>query len=194
MEKLSPEDEAIWRRITRTVRPLSKAPPKPAPAAATATTKPAPPRPPRPPRPPTASAPAATPAKPASAADKRPKPAIDAGHERAIRRGRIGVGARLDMHGMTQDQARAALSRFLNRAQERGVKTTLVITGKGAAVSPSGAASSGTAPGRGVLRARLVEWLRSRALRDLVWGYAEAHRKHGGAGAFYVFLRSAARR
>ena len=54
----------------------------------------------------------------------------------------------------------------------------LVITGKGK-------------EGQGVLRRNFLLWLESPGARRLVSGYAESHPKHGGAGAFYVFLRKA---
>jgi DNA-nicking Smr family endonuclease len=40
-----------------------------------------------------------------------------------------------------------------------------------------------------VLKKRLPEWLSERGIAALIAGYAPAHRVHGGAGAFYVFLK-----
>ncbi len=84
--------------------------------------------------------------------------------------------ARLDLHGMTQDQARLALGDFLRRAQADGYRAALVITGKGMA-------------GEGVLRRRAPEWLAEPSLRPLVAGTSPAHRRHGGEGALYVALK-----
>jgi DNA-nicking Smr family endonuclease len=39
------------------------------------------------------------------------------------------------------------------------------------------------------LKRRLPEWLAERDLRPLVSGFAQAHRAHGGEGAYYVFLK-----
>jgi DNA-nicking Smr family endonuclease len=47
--------------------------------------------------------------------------------------------------------------------------------------------------GEGVLRQRLPEWLGEPEIRPVVSGFAQAHRMHGGAGAYYVFLKRAAR-
>jgi DNA-nicking Smr family endonuclease len=88
------------------------------------------------------------------------------------------VGATLDLHGHTQDSARAALRRFLATAQRKGVRTAIVVTGVGR-------------NGEGVLKKCLPRWIGERDLAVLVSGYAPAHRSHGGAGAFYVFLRRA---
>lgn len=84
---------------------------------------------------------------------------------------------RLDLHGHTQDRAQAALQRFLLDAQARGERVVLVITGKG------------RDGGGGVLKRRLPEWLGARQIRPIVAGRAEAHARHGGAGAVYVFLK-----
>ncbi len=100
------------------------------------------------------------------------------GNEKRVRRGKLEIGCSLDLHGHTQDSGRAALSRFLRSAQRRGDRTVIVITGVGRG-------------GEGVMKRRLPEWLAERDIRPIVSGFAPAHRTHGGAGAFYVFLRRA---
>jgi DNA-nicking Smr family endonuclease len=84
---------------------------------------------------------------------------------------------KLDLHGFTQEGAYRALVKFLVRAQTEEKRLVLVITGKG-----------------GTLRAQLPFWLGQEELRPLVAGIAEAHIRHGGAGAFYVSLRRPPRR
>lgn len=95
-----------------------------------------------------------------------------------MRRGRVEIGGTLDLHGHNQETGQAALSRFLHAAYARGARTVIVITGVGRS-------------GQGVLKRRLPEWLADRELRPLVSGFAQAHRTHGGAGAYYVFLKRA---
>jgi DNA-nicking Smr family endonuclease len=88
----------------------------------------------------------------------------------------------LDLHGYTQDEAFAALTSFLYAAHARDAACVLVVTGKG------GRSRMGeSAPG--VIKRRLPEWLASSGLRPIVSGMAAAHRRHGGEGAAYVFLR-----
>lgn len=93
-----------------------------------------------------------------------------------MRRGRVDIGATLDLHGYTLVTARAALERFLHAAQARGERTVIVVTGVGRG-------------GAGVLKRALPDWLAERELRGLSAGYAQAHRTHGGAGALYVFIK-----
>ena len=53
-------------------------------------------------------------------------------HEaRAIKRGRLAIDDRIDLHGMTQDIAHDELTGFIQDAARRGHKCVLVITGKG---------------------------------------------------------------
>jgi DNA-nicking Smr family endonuclease len=103
-----------------------------------------------------------------------PPPRRDA--EKRVRRGKLEIGGSLDLHGHTQDSGRSALVRFLQVAQARGDTVVIVITGVGRG-------------GEGVLKRRLPEWLAEPQVRPLITGYAPAHRSHGGAGAFYVFIK-----
>lgn len=95
-----------------------------------------------------------------------------------MRRGKLEIGATLDLHGHTQETGRTALTRFLRGAQARGDTTVIVVTGIGRA-------------GQGVLKRLLPAWLEQPDVRPLTAGYAQAHRMHGGAGAFYVFIKRA---
>lgn len=115
---------------------------------------------------------------PLPARAKAAPPPQDRGNEKRVRRGRLEIGASLDLHGHTQESGRTALVRFLRIAQSRGDRTVIVITGVGRG-------------GEGVLKRRFPEWIAERDIRVLVSGYAPAHRAHGGAGAFYVFLKRA---
>ncbi len=96
--------------------------------------------------------------------------------ERKVRRGKVEVSSSFDLHGHTQASAWSALPAFLLREQARGARCVIVVTGKGKL-------------GEGVLRRNFLRWLEEPSARSLVSGYAQAHPRHGGAGAFYVFLK-----
>ena len=98
-------------------------------------------------------------------------------------RGSEPIDARIDLHGMTQADAHAALAHFLRRAQRDGARVVLVITGKGA--RPGGDSYSE----RGVLRRQVPLWLESAELRPLVVGFESAGAGHGREGALYVRVR-----
>ena len=105
-------------------------------------------------------------------------------------RGRVPIDGTLDLHGMRQDEAFAALHRYLHVRAGRGDRTVLVITGKGLKKLNGDPTSIVE---RGVLRTMLPIWLNSPELRPLVAGWDQSAQGHGGEGAWYVRLRRPAR-
>jgi DNA-nicking Smr family endonuclease len=171
---LSDEEEALWSGYVRAITPLrpskSKLAAKRSPVA-TGDEKPAPQRDVRQPVP-------RSPAKPL------PLAPIDRRFKQRVARGRDEIEARIDLHGMTQSEAHAALFQFLRRAQTDGMRIALVVTGKGTM------ARDATSE-RGVLRRQVPLWLALPEFRPLIVGFDEAHASHGGQGALYVRLRRA---
>jgi len=102
-----------------------------------------------------------------------------------VARGQTAIEARLDLHGMTQKQAHAALLRFLHQAQAKDAKLALVVTGKGL----GGAAAAASERGR----RQVPLWLSLPEFRRFVVSFEEAHASHGGEGALYLRLRRGAR-
>ncbi|QFT64946.1 hypothetical protein FIU91_18560 [Roseivivax sp. THAF30] len=102
-----------------------------------------------------------------------------------MKRGKLKPDARLDLHGMTLDRAHPALTRFIFASQARGHRLVLVITGKGQREDPYDPAPRR----RGVLKTQVPQWLRMPPLATAVLQISEAHIRHGGGGAYYVYLR-----
>jgi len=154
-------DTSLWQRAVRDVKPLV---PRALPAAV-------------PPRRETPVSPVA----PAKAVMSQPI-ALDrfAGLDRAnaerLKRGRQKVEARLDLHGLTQDEAHRALLGFIRAARAAGKRCVMVITGRGRL-------------GSGVLRAAVPRWLDEAEFRPHLLAIATARPQDGGAGALYVMLR-----
>ncbi len=98
---------------------------------------------------------------------------------RRLRRGSLPVDGRLDMHGMSVQQARAQLELFLKTMRIRGERCVLVIHGKGDH-SPQGA---------GILRGEIAAWLSQGGASEHVAAFATARETDGGEGAVYVLLR-----
>lgn len=110
---------------------------------------------------------------------------MDRKTHRHMTRGRLEPEAKIDLHGMTLSQAHPELIRFILNAQDRGCRLVLVITGKG-----KKGLDHGPIPQRqGVLRHQVPHWLRLPPLGPAVMQVTEAHLKHGGSGAYYVYLR-----
>jgi len=111
-------------------------------------------------------------------------PTLEPKLHRKLRRGQMPIDARIDLHGMRQDEARSALERFIDARVKRGDRTVLVITGKGLKKTGFGAIEQ-----RGVLRHMLPLWLKEPALAPHIAGWEVSAPHHGGAGAYYVRLK-----
>jgi DNA-nicking Smr family endonuclease len=98
---------------------------------------------------------------------------------RKLRRGLFPVDARIDLHGMTERDAREAVLEFLRDKRARGERCILVIHGRGAH-SPGG---------KGILRGEVAAWLSQGAASEHVAAFATANPSDGGLGAVYVMLR-----
>ena len=110
---------------------------------------------------------------------------MDAGTHARMQRGKLAPEARIDLHGMTLAEAHPELIHFILNAQSAGLRLVLVITGKGKRRE-----DAGPIPQRvGALRHQVPQWLRLPPLGPAVLQITEAHLKHGGSGAFYVYLR-----
>lgn len=190
---LRPDEEDLWQAVARTARPLH---PKPQ-------HKPSHPAPePSSPLHHKSEPPARLPAfrlgekaRPATAAPHLvPTPAealaaaalrMDAKTHARMTRGKLAPEARIDLHGMTLTEAHGELVHFVLNAQSAGLRLILVITGKG-----KRGLDHGPIPQRiGALRHQVPQWLRLPPLGPAVLQVTEAHLKHGGSGAYYVYLR-----
>ena len=172
--RLSAEEQALWRGVTRSVAPLKRrrVQPEMDVAAAAAET----------PRKPAATPAAAAPKPRIAPAKELPLAPLDRRARQRLVRGTDSIDARIDLHGRTQSEAHDALLRFLRRAQDKGAKVVLVITGKGGGFGDSG---------RGVLRRQVPMWLALPEFRSYVLSVDAASASHGGEGALYVRMRRA---
>lgn len=110
---------------------------------------------------------------------------MDAKTHGKMTRGKLSPEARIDLHGMTLSEAHPELIRFILNAQSAGMRLVLVITGKG-----KRGHDVGPIPQRmGALRHQVPHWLRLPPLGAAVLQISEAHLKHGGSGAYYIYLR-----
>jgi DNA-nicking Smr family endonuclease len=186
--RLSDEERALWQGFARAVTPLRRG--SSGDEAIAADQK----------------RPAARPNRAVKHDTAKPKtPAALTQFDRRLRqrvaRGQVTIDARLDLHGMTQRQAHAALIRFLHQAQTRDAKLVLVVTGKGLGSEPPSARRGRTARDehrdedgeRGVLRRQVPLWLSLPEFRRFIVSFEEAHVSHGGEGALYLRLRRRSR-
>jgi DNA-nicking Smr family endonuclease len=161
--RLSAEEDALWRRVVESVRPLhgALAPAEPAEAKA-----------PRPPHKP------ATPSAPAKKAV--PGTTLDASWDRRLARGLVQPDRMLDLHGHNLATAHDRLDRMLGRSIGEGARVLLLVTGK----PPADASGK-----RGRIRAAVGDWLAVSRHAAAIAAVRGAHPRHGGAGALYIILR-----
>ncbi|TXG93195.1 MAG: DNA mismatch repair protein MutS [Zoogloea sp.] len=94
-----------------------------------------------------------------------------------LRRGRWVVQGELDLHGLTRDEARASLARFIALSLQQGRRCLRVIHGKGHG-------SPGRMP---VLKHLSRGWL---AQREDILAFCQARPHDGGDGALLVLLQA----
>ncbi len=180
------DDLALWRHVTRDTRPLGKRPEAPR-QDTTASSERAPPQPPaskpKPAEKQQQAPPAAAPPPKLPELEKGAVVGVDKRTVGRLKRGKLPVEGRLDLHGLTQNEAERALSTFLARSQERGHRCVLVITGKG------GERRGENFERTGVLRRMVPLWLNAPANRARILAFDEARAQHGGGGALYVLLK-----
>ena len=108
---------------------------------------------------------------------------MDARTHRDLVRGKLKPQARLDLHGLTLAAAKGELAGFILSARSAGLRLVLVITGKGRG-------DLGPLPTRsGALRHEVPHWLGMAPMAGAVLQVVPAHDRHGGGGAYYVWLR-----
>jgi len=166
------EDLNLWRSVTQTVEPLRgrDLPPEDFDA-----------------KPPTIRPQSSPASRPAPSVPVRPlpelthedQPGLDKATAKRMRRGQVRLEGRIDLHGLTQDEAHRALDAFLDAASLAGKREVLVITGKGARADGS----------IGVLRQEVPRWLSAYPNRAKVVAFSYASPKDGGEGALYVRLK-----
>jgi DNA-nicking Smr family endonuclease len=171
---LTPDEARVWRAVVRDAVPL----PGRAPPAAADEEVSAPPPPPAAPRPDIVVAPQRPPPpRPVPELGHGAAPGLDRRSALRMKRGEMAIDASLDLHGMTQDAAHAALSAAVGRSFDAGRRCLLVITGKGGR------------EGTGILRAMVPRWLNQTPLRERIIGFSYAQPRHGGEGALYVLVK-----
>ena len=174
--RLTSDELALWHHVMRTSRRCAPRTSQPAPPPVVPT--PAPPRetaPAAPSKPPPAPPPPVV--RPSRRLDPSRPVDIDRRTWLKLRRGHYPIDGRLDLHGLTQEQAHARSGLLPLRRRRPGAAAASWS-------SPAAACAHG-----GTLRTMTPRWLDESHLRPLVLAYAEARLEHGGEGALYVLLR-----
>ncbi len=101
---------------------------------------------------------------------------IDRSSARRMQRGQVPIEDRLDLHGLSQEQAQKKVKAFISSAVQKNFRHVLIITGKGR-------------DGHGILREKVPEWLKDAPLCYHLNAISYAQPKDGGKGALYIRLK-----
>ena len=100
------------------------------------------------------------------------------GNSGVFLQGRYEIQSRLDLHRMTVEVARREIFEFVVESQQLGLRSVLLIHGKGSSNVEKKRSS--------ILKGCVDHWLRE---LEIVQAYHSAQPQHGGTGAVYVLLR-----
>lgn len=92
-----------------------------------------------------------------------------------LKKGLMPIDLTEDLHGLGVHEAHLRFYELINVAYEAGKRTILLITGKGFA-TPS------------KIRASVPSWINDPDLQPKILTYCKASSKHGGEGAYYIYL------
>jgi DNA-nicking Smr family endonuclease len=106
------------------------------------------------------------------------RPGIQHGVYKKLRQGRYEIDARLDLHRLSVKQARVDVHSFIQDAMQYGLRTVLILHGKGQRKTEQEKTA--------VLKGYVQHWLQE---LEEVQAFHSAQAAHGGTGAVYVLLR-----
>ncbi|HAG96681.1 MAG: DNA endonuclease SmrA [Pseudomonadales bacterium] len=103
------------------------------------------------------------------------RPGVQEGVYRKLRLGKYSVDAVLDLHRKTVEQSRTEVFEFIQECTRMGLRTVMILHGKGDRSQPPA-----------LLKSYVNKWLPS---LPVVMAFHSAQKHHGGAGALYVLLK-----
>lgn len=180
--ELDPEDKAIWRVVVKDVTPLETQilevfddKPKKPPLRLSAD---------KPSKGADMTAPSFHPIK----SHSEQLPQLDFRTEERLKKGKIPIEARLDLHGHNQINAHNSLKNFIIRSSKSGFRCVLVITGKGSKRSTQ-IEEDWNSPQVGIIKKMFPLWLKDPSIAPLILKTHVATQKDGGQGAYYIYLK-----
>ncbi|MDW3205508.1 MAG: Smr/MutS family protein [Alphaproteobacteria bacterium] len=100
-------------------------------------------------------------------------PGVDRRTAERLKKGRMEIEGRLDLHGMSREAAHRATQGFVTGSRLSGKRCILIVTGKG----------------KGILQSELPRWLNLSPIREQILSFSHARPQDGGSGAVYVLLK-----
>jgi DNA-nicking Smr family endonuclease len=103
---------------------------------------------------------------------------------RKIKKGKIKIQSKLDLHGFTVEESKEKVAKFILKNYEFNKRLLLIITGKGKRLDVSEGWK-----GTGKLKKNVPIWLRSVQLSKYILWFDSANPENGGEGALMIYLK-----
>ena len=108
---------------------------------------------------------------------------IEKNQLRRIKNGKVRIEGKIDLHGLSLRESEKKLKLFVGDSFRLQKRFILVITGKGRNSKPNIHGEIKT------IKGEITRWLSDRFYLDKIQYISKALDKHGGAGAYYFFLK-----
>ena len=116
-------------------------------------------------------------------------PGLDRKRHDLLKKGKLNPEKSIDLHGLSAKRAEEAVLGFLFQSYSQGIRLVLVITGKGRNSVQKGSNFFHETNDIGIIKKSLTTWIKNSDIMPLILYITPAHSKHGGGGAFYVYLK-----
>ena len=102
---------------------------------------------------------------------------IDWNSDRKLIQGKYEIDYRVDLHGLTIDEAYNKVKLLFDRAELNNYRCLLIITGKGLHSRNQ------------TIKQSIIEWFKEPYFSNKIIKYTDAQKIHGGSGAIYVLIK-----
>tara|TARA_S200000501_G_C20759534_1_gene715457 strand:- start:386 stop:991 length:606 start_codon:yes stop_codon:yes gene_type:complete len=116
-------------------------------------------------------------------------PGLDRKRHVLLKKGKLSPEKTIDLHGLSTKRAEEEVLAFLFQSYSQGLRLVLVITGKGRNSIQKVSNSVHQTNDIGIIKKSLTSWIKNSDIMPLILHIMPAHSKHGGDGAFYVYLK-----
>ena len=109
--------------------------------------------------------------------------------KKGIKKGSFNIDKKIDFHGRSLLESEDLFNNTIIESYNSGQRCLLFVTGKGLYKSKNYEESDKPKLYHGIIRSSFVEWASSIKFSKYILSFEQASIKHGGDGAFYVYLR-----
>ena len=109
--------------------------------------------------------------------------------KKGIKKGSFHIDKKIDFHGKSLLESEEQFNNIIIESYNNKQRCLLFVTGKGLFKSKNYEESYKPKLYHGIIRASLIDWVRSKKLSKYILSFEQASIEHGGDGAFYVYLR-----